>query len=230
VHKKLLAVIALFISTLLIATVLNTSHHTAIFSACPNTEYCTDLGRAQQSAPVRIEYAGWPFKVKIGNSAWCELGPCEGNNFHPDYRGEFYVYNAAIVVLPAILSVSFFLYRYHRALAKRMFKITTLTIVSLVLGWVTVFATRSTIVWSVGNSNDSYKIKSGIPIPDTLHMAYDCYMYDGQESISCAKQAFRTETSLWHSNSIVYINWIFWTILWGLVTWLIMRRYAHTRN
>jgi hypothetical protein len=223
--KRLITFSVLVLVTVFFVNLINAAHHTAVFHPCPSTDYCSDLGRAQQGDPVRITYSGWPFKVKIGNPDWCAKDVCEVNNFHPDYQWEFLVYNAVILSVPTAVGIMLYIYRHDRRLAKKLFITAGMIIVSLVLGWFTMFTFRSTIVWQNTPRQFGGYIKSGIPFPSTLDMVdYDC------NAPSCAKAIFRNDTSFWHSEPRVYANWIFWSLDWGVISWFILKRYAHTRH
>lgn len=219
-HKRLVAIAVLLIATILIVNFINGSHHIAVFHPCPNTDYCSQLGRAQQGDPVRIEYSGWPFKVKIGNPDWCAQDACGVNNFHPDYMWEFLVYNAVILAAPTTILLAAYIYQRNRRLAKKLFLTGAVIISGLVLGWLTMFVIRSTVVWQTASQD----IKSGIPFPSTLSIGYDC------DSPDCAGKLFSQDTQFWHSEPRVYANWLFWSSIWVASEGYILKNYAHSRH
>ena len=223
-RKQLIVIVGLLFATTFFVNFINTKQHTAIFNACPKTDYCSDLGRAQQSNPVHITYSGWPFKVKVGNPDWCAQGVCEGNNFHDSYYWEFFVYNAVILSVPMTIVIAVYLYQRNRRLAKQLFLGFSIIIVSLTLGWFTMFAIRSTVVWQTASKEPGASVKSGVPFPSTLALGYDC------NEPSCAKALFRQDTEFWHSEPQVYMNWIFWSAIWGASSLFILKHYAHSRH
>jgi len=224
VLKRLIIITGLVLVTILFVNFINTKQHTAIFNACPNTDYCSDLGRAQQSSPVHITYSGWPFKVKAGNPDWCAQGVCEGNNFHDNYHWEFFAYNAVILSMPTAIVIAAYLNQRNRHFAQKLFLSVSIVIISLILGWFTMFIVRSTVVWQTASKEPGASVKSGVPFPSTLALGYEC------NASSCARTLFRQDTEFFHSEPQVYANWIFWSAAWGVTSWFILRNYAHSRH
>jgi hypothetical protein len=237
VIKKLVFITALIVVTVLAVNFVNSHPRTAVFNACPGTEYCSKLGRIQQSDPVHIRYKGWPFKVKIGNPDWCENDACEVNNFHPGYKGEFFVYNAIVLSVPVLSVIAIYLYRADRRLAGKLLKGVMLIGVSVLLGWFTMSTLHShAIRQSYSKETGMYETRGGLPLSTTLGIGYGCSStVKGTDAIDCARSVFQ-DNPVWHSESRSYINWAFWTIVWA-VFWVVLavfeykvKKYAHHRH
>lgn len=220
--------VGLIFATFSIINIINSHQQTAIFKACPDSEYCEYDYYADEDGNVSINYSGWPFKIKVGNPDWCDTGSegiCEGNNFHPSFEYKWRIYNVLILSAPMTLLIITSAYFYNKVRIKKFLLLVALLIIHLVFGWFTMFQVTVATIRSA--DEDIYgPVHIGMPFYEENHLASGCNLYEMDAKIECERDSFQQFTQFWDAPITTYINWLFWSLILFTLTVLVYKYFS----
>jgi hypothetical protein len=213
-----------FLLSVGLGVVLNVQTFSTTFNVCPDTEYCNSVYYGNDGEKT-IDYTGFPFKIKVGNPDWCSNGYdgiCEGGTFHPDFNVQYRIYNIILILLPSILLGGMYL-KTRKPVAFRC-AIYTLTALSICV-WLGLITNDFIYAHSARGSSLSYESFSassfaGYPVPSELSIASGCpiAVENRTEFKKCVSESVNYG-NIWEKSITVYINWFFWSILWGAIAY-----------